>query len=122
MRRAGSRGPRETFPRRRPLFRSRFVAATTRALILIVPFGADAPDLAFLQRAEQFGLNRGRDLADFIEEDRAVPGHLEQAGLVARRPRERPANVSEQLRFEQVSVSAAQLIDTNGAAARGLCS
>ena len=47
---------------------------------------ADRDDLALLQRAQQLHLRRERHLADFVEEERAALGDLEQA-LPNRAPR-----------------------------------
>ena len=100
--------------------RSRFVAATTRALTLMLRSRADAADLAFLQRAQQLGLDRRRHLADLVEEDRAVAGHLEEAGLVADRTGERAPHVAEQLGLEQRLRERRAVDADEGAAARGL--
>ena len=43
------------------------------------PCSADAFELAFLQRAEQLGLEGERQLADLIEEERAAIGELHLA-------------------------------------------
>ena len=56
---------------------------------------AHAADLALLQRAQQLDLHAGRDLAHFVEQQRAAVGRLEQARSVLRRARERPSRVSE---------------------------
>ena len=45
---------------------------------------ADALDLALLQRAQQLRLQRERQLADLVEEQRAAVGDLELAGAIAR--------------------------------------
>jgi hypothetical protein len=45
--------------------------------------GAHAAYLAFLQRTQQLRLNGGRDFTDFVAEERAVPGDLEEAGFVS---------------------------------------
>ena len=59
--------------------------------------GADALDLAALQRAQQLGLQRQRQLADLVEEQRAPVGHLELARPVAQRAGEGARHVAEQL-------------------------
>ncbi len=63
---------------------------------------AEALEAAVLQRAEELRLAREAELADLVEQERAVPGGLE--GALARRDgaREGPALRAEQLRFEQV--------------------
>ena len=57
---------------------------------------ADALDLAFLDRAKQLGLEIEPQIADFVEEQRAVRRELELAELLAVRAGERAAFVSEQ--------------------------
>ena len=52
------------------------------------PVLTDAPDLAFLQDPEQFDLHGRRDIADFVEEQRAAVRGLEEAGTILRRTRE----------------------------------
>ena len=66
--------------------RSRFVAATTLALTLIVAFPAHAPDFALLERSQQLRLHRRRDFADFVQEERAVRPPL-RTGPPCRAPR-----------------------------------
>ncbi len=46
---------------------------------------ADAPHDAIVEHAQQLGLQRGRHLTDFVEQERAVFGLLEQTGLLAHR-------------------------------------
>ena len=54
--------------------RSRLVAATTRTVTWIASLAAHAVKLAFLQDAQQLGLRRRMQVADFVEEDRAAVG------------------------------------------------
>ena len=63
---------------------------------------ADAPDLAFLDRAQQLGLRTRREFADLVEKQRAAIRLLEQARAVGGRAGEGPARMSEQFRFEEV--------------------
>src|SRR4029079_10836348 len=42
-----------------------------------------------------------RHFADLVEKDRALAGHLEEAGLVPDRSGEGPADMAEQLGFQQ---------------------
>ena len=65
------------------------------------PLGADLLDFAGLEEPQQQTLHPQRHLADFVEEDRAVVGHLELAGLVAVGAREAALDVPEQLRLEE---------------------
>jgi hypothetical protein len=65
---------------------------------------ADAGERALLEHAQHLDLERGRHVADLVEEERAVVGDLEQAGLVGDRAGERAAPVAEQLGVEQVVV------------------
>ena len=48
---------------------------------------ADAPEPPLLQHAQQLDLHHRAHLADLVEEDRALLGHLEQPLLVRRRRR-----------------------------------
>ena len=50
---------------------------------------ADAPDLLFLQRAQQLRLDIQRQVRDFVEEQRAAGGDLELAQLGPLGARER---------------------------------
>ena len=51
------------------------------------PRAADALELALLQRAQQLRLQRERQLADLVEEQRAAVGQLQLAFLAVRRRR-----------------------------------
>ena len=62
---------------------------------------SDAPDLAFLENAQELDLERERQLADLVEEDRAAVGFLEQAAPLLHRSRERAARVAKELTLEQ---------------------
>ena len=55
----------------------------------------------FLQRAKQLRLQRQRQVADLVEEQRALMRLLEQALRVVLGARERAAHVTEQLALEQ---------------------
>ena len=44
--------------------------------------GADALELAGLERAQQLGLQSLRDVGDFVQEERAAIGHFEAAHAV----------------------------------------
>ena len=63
---------------------------------------ADPLESLVLQKAQQLGLQRGREVADLVEKDRAAVGRLEPARLVLDCAGERAANVSEQLAFQQM--------------------
>src|SRR5205814_488235 len=66
--------------------------------------GLDAADAVHgpgLEHAQELGLERGRQLADLVEEDGAAGGDLEQAGLGRDRAREGAALVAEELALEQ---------------------
>ena len=65
---------------------------------------ADAADLFFLKRAQDLCLQRDIELADLIQEQRAVVRDLEQALFLGDRPGKRSFFVTEQLGFEQVLV------------------
>ncbi len=63
---------------------------------------ADPFKLTFLQHAQQLGLERGRDFADFVEEDRALVGEFKAPLALVQRAGERAFLVAEQLGFQQV--------------------
>ena len=62
---------------------------------------AEAPDRAFLQHAQQLGLNARRDLGDLVEEQRAGVRQLEAARAPIDRAGERAALVAEDFVLEQ---------------------
>src|SRR5262245_36898018 len=62
---------------------------------------SDPPERLLLDHAQQLDLERERDVADLVEEQRALVGELEEALLVVERPGERAAHVAEELRLEQ---------------------
>ncbi len=63
---------------------------------------AHAHERAGLQHAQQLDLHLHRHLGDLVEEDRAVAGLLEIAGVALERAGEAALLVAEQLRFDQV--------------------
>ena len=63
---------------------------------------ADPPDLALLQHPEQLGLEVERQVADLVEQQRALVGQLEQAGAVGGGAGERALAVAEELGLEQL--------------------
>ena len=68
--------------------------------------GADRQHLALLQRAQQLGLQLGRQVADLVEEQRAAIGGAEQPRLRLVGAGERALDVSEELALDQLSRSA----------------
>jgi hypothetical protein len=62
---------------------------------------ADAADLAALEHAEQLGLHGFGQLANFVEEDRAAVGDLEQADAMIVGACEGPFAVAEELAFDE---------------------
>ena len=64
---------------------------------------AEPGELAILQDVQQLGLQRGRHLADLVQEDRAVVGELELAWLCLQGAAEGAALEPEHLRLEQVA-------------------
>ena len=66
------------------------------------PFAADAHDLAVLDDAQQADLRGERELADFVEEERAAVGLLEPALPARGRAGEGALLVAEQLRVDQL--------------------
>ena len=63
---------------------------------------AEAHELALLDDAQQLGLRLERDVADLVEEDRALVGELEQPLLRVDGAGEGALDVTEQVRLEQV--------------------
>jgi hypothetical protein len=63
---------------------------------------ADAADFPFLQDAEQLGLRAWRELADFVQEERAAVGFLEESRALGRGTGECAADVTEQLGLEEI--------------------
>ena len=63
---------------------------------------ADALELAVLQDAQQLGLRRLVQVADFVEKDGAAVGQLELAAAQRRRAGERALLVAEQLALDQL--------------------
>ena len=65
------------------------------------PGAAHPLELPLLEDAKQLALQLGREVADLVEEDGPVVGHLELAGLARGGAGERAALVPEQLGLEQ---------------------
>jgi hypothetical protein len=65
------------------------------------PAAADALELAFLQNAQQLGLERARDVADFVEEEGAAVRLLEAPLARLDCAGEGAAFVAKEFRFEQ---------------------
>ena len=63
---------------------------------------AERVDLAGLEEAEQLGLQVDVELADLVEEERAVLGGADEAGVIAFGAGEGAAAVAEQLALEQL--------------------
>ena len=82
---------------------------------------ADRPDLARLQHAQELALQRQRQIADLVEEDRPAVGLHEQARAgCCEAPVKAPAAWPKSSLSSRCSGSAAQLTATNGLSARGL--
>ena len=62
---------------------------------------ADAPHLAALEHAQQLGLQRGRRVADLVEQQRAAVRLLEEPRSRLHRAGEGAALVAEELGLEQ---------------------
>ena len=62
---------------------------------------ADPLEALLFERAQNLGLQRQRQIADLVEEQRAAMRHLELAELARRRAGERALLVAEQLGLEQ---------------------
>jgi hypothetical protein len=69
---------------------------------MVLPVRAQALQLAALQHAQQLGLHGQRELADLVQEQRALMRLLELAAALAQRSREGPAHMAEQLALDQV--------------------
>ena len=96
------------------------VAAIDAHVGVARPGLADALELLVLQEAQQLGLQRRRDLADLVEEQRAALGRLDAARLVAHRAGERAARVAEQLAREQL-LGQRRAVDHDERLARRAC-
>ena len=62
---------------------------------------ADALELALLKHAQKLDLHFGRDLTDFVEEDRAAVRQLESSDASRDRPAEGAALMAEQLALDE---------------------
>ena len=62
------------------------MAAITRTSMVAGLGRAEPADLAALERAEELDLERGRHLADLVQEQGAAVGLLEEAELARPRP------------------------------------
>src|SRR2546428_349253 len=65
------------------------------------PRAARGPELVLLEDAQELRLERGRHVADLVQEDRAAVGLREEPGCVADRAGEGAAHVPEELALEQ---------------------
>ncbi len=79
------------------------MAAIRRNAVLIGLVPAHALDLAFLDRAQQLGLQVEPQIADLVEEQRAARGELELAELLPVRAGERAALVAEERALGQLA-------------------
>ena len=82
------------------------------------PLAADADDFAVLHDAQQPNLRGQRELADFVEEQRAAVGLLEPALAPRRRAGEGARLVAEQLRVDQLGGNRAAVDAAERAAAK----
>ena len=62
---------------------------------------ADTFEAPFLERAQDLGLQRERQIADFVEEERPAVRHLELAGLARHGAGESALFVAEELGLEE---------------------
>jgi hypothetical protein len=86
----------------------------------LLPRGTHGSDGTDLERAQEAGLKRARELADLIEEQRAAVGLLEHAEAALRRAREGALLVAEQLAFDELGGDRAAVQRHEGAAAAAL--
>ena len=70
--------------------------ANVHSVTAVIPH---ALDIAVLQYAQKFGLERQRELTYFIQKQRAVIGHFELAAAVADGAGKRPFDVAKQFAF-----------------------
>ena len=61
----------------------------------------DPAEALLFDDLQEFGLDRQVHVADLVEEQRALVGHLEQAGLARHRARERALLMTEQFRVHE---------------------
>src|SRR5690606_2017387 len=78
---------------------------------------AQASELALFDRAQQLGLRRGGQIADFVQKHTAAIAGFEQPRLGGDRTRERAALVTEQLAVEQALVDGRAVEREQGSAA-----
>ncbi len=81
---------------------------------------AYALHLLILQDAQELGLRRQRQFADFVQEQRAAAGKFEEAGAILRGSGERSLDVAEQLAFEQRLDNRGGIADDKGPVPHGL--
>lgn len=86
---------------------------------LVRVVAAERANLAFLQHAQQLGLERQGHVADFVEQQGSAIRGIEQPGTIALGTGKGALAVAEQLAFQQVSGNAAQFCTTNACARRG---
>src|SRR5262249_44757647 len=70
---------------------------------------AERPDLLPLDRAEELHLERERDVADLVEEERPALGDLEEPALRVLRSRERSLGEAEELALDELVRERAQV-------------
>ena len=80
---------------------------------------ADAADLAVLEHAQQLGLQRARQLADLVEEQRAAAASSNSPRWSPTAPVKAPRTWPKSSDSSSASGIAAQLTATNGWPARG---
>ncbi len=78
------------------------VAQIRRKSTLHETVAADRPVLAFLQHAQQLGLQERRHLADLVQHQRAAGRQFEQADAVGGGAGERALLVAEELRLDEI--------------------
>ena len=72
-----------------------------RTLALIGPVAAHPLVFPLLQHAEEFDLDGGREVADFVEEKRSAFGLLDAAHAAEKGPREGPLFVAEEFALQK---------------------
>jgi len=80
--------------------------------------GADPVESALLRHAEQLGLERGRHVGDFIQEDGSAVGLLEAANPLCHRPGKAALFVPKKLALEEGFRNSGTVYLTSGPAER----
>src|ERR1700676_3709362 len=100
-------------------FRQITIGSSYQANVYLVgPGAAQALELLFLKDTQQFGLQGLRNIADFIQKERAFIGQFETANFLGYGARERPSLMAKKLALQQIkrNGSAIELYERTSAA------